>query len=344
MYMKILKYFDWISEELVTGKENKPFNIDELTFNVFVTVFNGDKLKLKEFIQSKFPLKNLKFIAGGGYGLAFEWDNKVIKFSTDENEANGVKKMLELGKIPGFAKYFWIKEIELPKSMWKKNYHSQKDQLLKELEIIRQNKSNEKNQDKIENLEQEEKEKIKKYKELQSTGLPKKNEWGDEHSQQPKMKKCFIICLEKLKMLDEKDKEIAHFIFQLMANPPEAKQKYLIPVSDNRFKLESLIKWIKSDEEEYRETEFVEKGLHDVCIFSTFHKGLTKKSYFSDDEKTVAKYKKLWTEISNEHFIDFATKMINIYKKGNELGIPTSDIHENNLGYSGNELVTFDCM
>ena len=52
----------------------------------------------------------------------------------------------------------------------------------------------------------------------------------------------------------------------------------------------------------------------------------------------------MWSEISTNYFINFSIKILNIYEYGNKLGIPTSDIHENNLGYRDNELVAFDCM
>ena len=65
---------------------------------------------------------------------------------------------------------------------------------------------------------------------------------------------------------------------------------------------------------------------------------------FSDDVETRKKYEKMWSEISTNYFINFSIKILNIYEYGNKLGIPTSDIHENNLGYRDNELVAFDCM
>jgi len=65
---------------------------------------------------------------------------------------------------------------------------------------------------------------------------------------------------------------------------------------------------------------------------------------FSDDVETRTKYEKMWNGISTKYFIDFSIKMLNIYKSGKKLGIPTSDIHENNLGYRDGELVAFDCM
>ena len=118
--MKYLKLFEFfINEELVTGLKT---NSEDS--NIFLNIFNSDPLKLREFIQSQLNLQNLKFIAGGAIGLAFLWKNKVLKFTTDLNEKRGVEKMIELsngdGKIPGFAKYYWIKEVSIPETNIKK--------------------------------------------------------------------------------------------------------------------------------------------------------------------------------------------------------------------------------
>lgn len=46
-----------------------------------------------------------------------------VQFTTDLSEKRGVEKMIEISsdsKIPGFAKYYWIKEVNLPEGSWKK--------------------------------------------------------------------------------------------------------------------------------------------------------------------------------------------------------------------------------
>lgn len=119
---------------------------------------------------------------------------------------------------------------------------------------------------------------------------------------------------------------------------------YIGPNIKNDNRLKSLIKWLKSDEEEYKEPDYLKMGLDKISIFSSFTKGLTKKAIFSDDEETRMKYKEIWDKVSESYFIDFANKMISIYEQGIKLGIPTSDIHEGNIGWRGDELVAFDCM
>jgi len=307
--MKIKKFLEFINEELVS-------NIDNIQYdNIFAELFNSDPLKLKEFIQYNFNLNNLKFIAGGAIGLAFLWEDKVIKFTTDLAEKNGVEKIISLSKgkyLPGFAKYFWIKEIELPNNLWKKQY---------------------KNTDK---------EKVRSQRITKHITGNKQTQLSDEEilnrKSETKTKTAYIICMEKLKMLDDVDTEIAHFIFLM------TKHKYLIPEKNNDFKLKSLLEWIKSDDDVYTEKEWLKNVGNNTPILSTFNKGLTKAAFFSTDETSIKKYKNLWNNISEKYFIEFSTKMLDLYKNGNKLGIHTSDIHENNIGYRGDELVAFDCM
>ena len=311
--MKYIKLFEkFINEEIVYGLKK----INSNDSNIFFNLFNSDPLKLREFIQYELNLQNLKFIAGGSIGLAFSWKDKVLKFTTDLGEKRGVEKMIELSgdsKLPGFAKYFWIKEVSLPGKNFKKF---------------------------VFNATAEEELKIKKQRELKSKTRETTLTTDEilKRKSSDKIRKAYIICMEKIKVLDERDKEIAHFIFLI------TKHKYLIPENNSINKLKSLIDWIKSEEEEYREEDFLNREFDKVSIFSTFNKGITKKSMFSDDVETRKKYEKMWSEISTNYFINFSIKILNIYEYGNKLGIPTSDIHENNLGYRDNELVAFDCM
>ena len=253
--MKYIKLFEkFINEEIVSGLKK----INSNDSNIFFNLFNSDPLKLREFIQSELNLQNLKFIAGGSIGLAFSWKDKVLKFTTDWGEKRGVEKMIELSgdsKLPGFAKYFWIKEVSLPEKNFKKF---------------------------VFNTTAEEELKIKKQRELKSkkqleTDFILTTDEIMKRKSYDKIRKAYIICMEKIKVLDERDKEIAHFIFLL------TKHKYLIPEDNNTYKLRSLIDWIKSKEEEYREEDFLNREFDKVSIFSTFNKGLTKKSMFSDN-------------------------------------------------------------
>lgn len=224
-------------------------------------------------------------------------------------------------KIPGFAKYYWIKEVNLPEGSWKKTTLGTPIDL--ESKISNQRK-------------------LSKSGERASLLSPEEIELRKSDR---KTKTAFVICLEKIRTLNKIDSEIAHFIYLLIKPPPGSKQmNYIGPNIKNDNRLKSLIKWIKSDEEEYKEPDYLKMGLDKISIFSSFTKGLTKKAIFSDDEETRMKYKEIWDKVSESYFIDFANKMISIYEQGIKLGIPTSDIHEGNIGWRGDELVAFDCM
>jgi hypothetical protein len=49
-------------------------------------------------------------------------------------------------------------------------------------------------------------------------------------------------------------------------------------------------------------------------------------------------------DISEEFFISFVTEVCKVYASGIKSGIPVNDIHGENMGYRGDELVAFDCM
>lgn len=314
----INSYLDFINEELVT-------KLDPKTHNVFSSIFNSDKLRLKEFIQKSIGLENLSFISGGAIGLAFQWGDKVIKFTTDISEKEGVERMIEISpegsKIPGFVKYYWIKEVRLPEGSWRKSGKNITADL--EDKVINQRKIS---------------------KTGQKTTLLSPEEVENRKSDK-KMKTAFIICLEKIETLNKVDSEIAHFIYLLIKPPPNSEaMNYIGPNIKNDNRLKSLIRWLKSDEEEYKEPEYLKMGLDKVSIFSSFTKGLTKKAIFSEDDETKKKFEQIWDSVSESYFIEFANKMINIYEQGLKLGIPVSDIHEGNMGWRGDELVAFDCM
>jgi hypothetical protein len=311
--MKRIKKFKnfFIGEELVT--KLKVTN----THNIFSSIFNSDHLKLKEFIQKSIGVENLKFIAGGAIGLAFDWKDKVIKFTTDLNEKRGVEKMMQLSsgdkKISGFAKYYWIKEVDLPGGNWKKNSPDTADQI----------------------------DRLSKQRILSKSGTKSQLLTPDEIEVRKKtevVKKAYIICLEKLQMLNKVESEMAHLVFLLI------KHGYLDPKIDNSGRLSSLLEWINSDREEYNEPDYLKLGIDKVPIFSSFEAGITKRSIFSDDDATRKNYESMWRGVSKRDFLDFSNKMISLYREGDKLGIPTSDIHEGNIGWRGDELVAFDCM
>lgn len=332
--MKIKTFIQFINEELISGKEGKPFNLDDRTYNFFVRVFNKDTLAVKEFIQKSIGQKNLRFLGGGGIGLAFIGeDGKVIKFTTDESEKNGVDRMLKLApgneRLPGFAKYYWIREVDLPESNWLKIL---KDQKRPEAERIEQRRQIEKIL-KTANLND-----VRRYEleqRLKRLSNPDQ-EFIDRRKGQSKFTKAYIICLENLTLPNKIESEIAHNIFLFV------KENYLIIGDDkgNKRKLSEFYDWTQSDNEVFQEEDFVKRGFQNKNIVSRTP-GLTKTGFFGTSED----YKNMWKkEISKNFFMTFSMKMLNLYSRGKEFGIPTSDIHEGNIGYRGDELVAFDCM
>lgn len=330
--MKFIKSYDYfIKEELISGPNRSSLvvkgsdgrqrmNFSRVDSNMFTKIFNSDPLKLKEFMQDSLRdinIENIQFIAGGAIGLAFKWKDKVLKITTELSEKEGVEKMIQLTPgdetLPGFAKYYWIKEIELPESTWKKDSAFITD---------------------------EEEEKIKKQRSsgnilLTPDEIVSRKKLG-------KMKKAYIICLDNVRILDDSEKEIAFTVFMLFT------KGYLRRLeSEDRIieKLNKIYEWILSDEDEYVESEYLSRGLDKEFIFSGVKPGINKVSFFGS-KQNEAKHKHKWTNLGKDRFLDFCEQIVRIYKGGTSLGIPTSDIHEDNLGYRGNskELVAFDCM
>ena len=106
--MKIKRYLDFISEELITNLSK----LDLETANRFKDIFHNDPLELKEYLQIVMPNQNFKYLAKGCVGLTFEWmkslplpeefyddaftgqknisgEGKIIKFTCDKGEAEG---------------------------------------------------------------------------------------------------------------------------------------------------------------------------------------------------------------------------------------------------------------
>ena len=329
--MKFIKSYDYfIKEELISGPNRSSLvvkgsdgrqrmNFSGVDINMFTKIFNSDPLKLKEFLQDKLRnlnIRDLKFISGGAIGLAFEWRDKVIKITTDDSEKKGVEKMLSLTPgnkvLPGFAKYYWIKEIDLPKTSWTKDDRTFTD---------------------------EQEEKLKKQRISGSILLtPEEIESRKSIS---KIKKAYVICLEKIRVLDEDEKEIAFAIFMLF------RCGYLKDDEEesNLEKLNKFYQWVISYDQIYQEDEYIKNGFDKKIIFSGVKPGITKVTLFGT-KMNESKYKPKWIIFGEDKFLRFSKQLITIRKTGSSLGIPTSDIHENNLGYRGDpeELVAFDCM
>ena len=173
-------------------------------------------------------------------------------------------------------------------------------------------------------------------------------------------KKVYFICMDFLKLLDVKEKMIAHLIFNLYY-PTNGAPSYWQTDTDDR--LNKVFSWIKeasklpdNSEYEYTEDEFVKNYKSEVKMSNV--QGLTIDSLvkmfcnkdgnedFKGQESNIKKY---WSEIDENFFISFAKKLLEIYKIGTSAGLTSAfhdnkgpDLQENNLGYKGSELVGFD--
>ena len=170
-------------------------------------------------------------------------------------------------------------------------------------------------------------------------------------------KKVYFICMDFLKLLDVKEKMIAHLIFNLYY-----PNNYWENDVENKCKrLNKVFSWIKEasklpDNSEYTEDEFVKNYKSEVKMSNV--QGLTIDSLvkmfcnkdgnedFKGQESNIKKY---WSEIDENFFISFAKKLLEIYKIGTSAGLTSAfhnykgpDLQENNLGYKGSELVGFD--
>lgn len=336
MYIKKFRHF--LNEEVIIGKNDKPLNLDEKTRNRFVKIFNSDTLAVKQFIQKQSGEKNLRYLGGGGIGLAFLTDEgKVLKFTADEYEKKGVERMLELAPgdeiLPGFAKYYWIKGVDLPVSDWSKSsyrfsFKTTHEQDVNRIEQLRQIQGRLKSKDLDPARRYELEQRLQRLKKLNQ-------EFVDRRKLNKKVDKVYIICLENLKLLNKIESEIVHNIFLFMS------EGYLNPGDeDNRRKLSEFYDWLQNDQEIYTEPTFINGGFDKKSIVSR-RPGLTKSNFFGTNDD----YKKLWRdEISKSYFLEFISKVLTVYARAKLLEIPSRDIHEGNLGFRGDELVAFDCM
>lgn len=171
-------------------------------------------------------------------------------------------------------------------------------------------------------------------------------------------KKVYFICMDFLKLLDVKEKMIAHLIFNLYY-PTNGSPSYWQTDTDDR--LNKVFSWIKEasklpDNSEYTEDEFVKNYKSGVKMSNV--QGLTIDSLvkmfcdkdgnedFNGQYSTIKQY---WSEMDESFFISFVKKLLEIYKIGTDAGLTSffhnykgPDLQENNLGYKGSELVGFD--
>lgn len=175
-------------------------------------------------------------------------------------------------------------------------------------------------------------------------------------------KKVYFICMDFLKLLDVKEKMIAHLIFNLYY-PTNGSPSYWIndtgEIKDDR--LNKVFSWIKEasklpDNSEYTEDEFVKNYKSGVKMSNV--QGLTIDSLvkmfcdkdgnedFKGEYSTIKQY---WSEMDESFFISFVKKLLEIYKIATDAGLTSffhnykgPDLQENNLGYKESELVGFD--
>lgn len=143
----LITYTSFEINEAIVGKKGADFKQHSLfdkeskeTQNVFSQIFRNDADSLKRFIENNLNFNQLELVGNGWMGLAFLWkdkNDKVIKFTADPSEYESAKKIA--GKeIPGLAKYFWAKEVDIPRKYWLKNkwYIHSDEKLIKKAYII----------------------------------------------------------------------------------------------------------------------------------------------------------------------------------------------------------------
>ena len=167
-------------------------------------------------------------------------------------------------------------------------------------------------------------------------------------------KKVYFICMDFLKLLDVKEKMIAHLIFNLYY-----PNNYWENDTDDR--LNKVFSWIKeasksTEKSEYLDDEFIKNYKSGIKMSNV--QGLTIDSLvkmfcdkdgnedFKGEYSTIKQY---WSEMDKSFFISFVEKLLEIYKIATVAGLTSffhnykgPDLQENNLGYKGSELVGFD--
>jgi hypothetical protein len=139
------------------------------------------------------------------------------------------------------------------------------------------------------------------------------------------MEKAYIVCLEKLtRTLNDDEKCIMKVLLLYLRHPSKsgfAKGPIDFDVPSDKI-IKDVYKFVMFDDEEiipqYSEDEI---GI-----------GIELKKEFRGKD------------ISEEFFISFVTEVCKVYASGIKSGIPVNDIHGENMGYRGDELVAFDCM
>ena len=318
-------------QKIEIEKEKEPYFKPNQEFqNQFAGTFGNNILSMREFIQKIFPNSNLKFIGAGAFGFAMspignlnlpsnftqnnffgilqpEGAEVVLKFTTNHLEADKIKELIRTqnGIHQGIVNYYWIKEVELPENL---SFSSVLGTLSNE-PLSRQQKkelflkmrspdywATPENQRKDFNLNPKDR---KKYERQFKNFIEHMKKKG-----QSKRDKVYIICLDKVNKLTQKEKNNIQFCFSYLWNSnfydkniPVIKSIYL---KDDRLKKY----WL----EKLREKR---KNYEDIPDFVTFKETLTKL-VSAIENIGPDKYKKLdlhdgniGKKAKNEEFIFF---------------------------------------
>lgn len=202
--------------------------------NVVKNTFLGDTLQLRNIIQKVLPNQNLKYLGAGAFGIAFnvsgglkipsnfmsngfigelppQGSDVVIKVTTNIGEYKKIKDIIQnhKGIIPSSAKYYFIKEVDLPSD---KQFSStigppsNDDKDMVKSDRIKKFKE----MDWWKAPDNYSPAKIEKEKEKIVKNLIKRKIKKDE----VKLEKLYIICLEKIRSLTPEEKDAVRLAFE----------------------------------------------------------------------------------------------------------------------------------
>jgi len=204
--------------------------------NNTIQLFNRDRLKFRDFIQSILPDVNLKFLGSGAIGVAFvpignytlpadftqnnffgdispKNTPVVFKFTANSTEAEKIKKLIEKPNNPGLVNYYWIKEVDLPsESQYSSTYGPSKGLSKDERKTEWIKQVTDRYWETPDSRRKDFKltpEEIKAgERKLKTTLLRKQKE------KRTKFKKLYIICLDKINPIPPELKSILNFCFR----------------------------------------------------------------------------------------------------------------------------------
>jgi hypothetical protein len=140
----------------------------------------------------------------------------------------------------------------------------------------------------------------------------------------------YILNMEKLKMLNDKEKEIVWLLNRRFFE--SKKDKYLVGFFVNDFKYNDFVK------------------INDLDKLKLLYKNIktnniNKSHHFELSDKTVKSFsfnKKIINNLSFDELKNIYNIMLKIYKEANENNMFIIDLHGGNLGYNDCGIVSFD--